>query len=77
MNRYDRSITPSDLRFLAATVNRMVDARLAAGHHPQDVLLTALDFFDHSAAVWVDGTYADVAPTDESIADETIQEPLA
>lgn len=45
------------VKFLIDTVRDMVHMRLNAGQHPQDVLMTAWDFLEHTARVHVDGCY--------------------
>jgi len=50
-------MSENDLRFLDRLVSKMIQGRLEAGHHPEDILLAAWDFYDNAVRALVDGRY--------------------
>ena len=50
-------LTTADLRLFSHFVQQMVELRLNAGHHPQDVVLSAWDIYEAVSRVYVDGAW--------------------
>jgi hypothetical protein len=50
-------VTGDDLRHITDTVRDMVHMRLDAGDHPDDVLMSAWEIFEHWCRVHIDGGY--------------------
>ena len=59
-------MSENDLRFLDRLVSKMIQGRLTAGHHPEDILLAAWDFYDNAVRALVDGRY----PEDRSMTEK-------
>ena len=59
-----------DLLFLNRLVTQTIKGRLEAGHHPEDVVLTAWDFYDNAVRALLNGTYPKNGPLGIDLADE-------
>ena len=54
---YPYGISETELLFLGRLSTQMIGSRLEAGHHPEDILCSVLDLYEHTTRSLLDGIY--------------------
>jgi hypothetical protein len=58
----DDSVNELELAFLVRQAVAITRARLEAGHHPESILLSLWDLFEHPVRALIDGRYESAEP---------------